>query len=87
MRVNLQPAFILHSRPYRDSSLLLEVFTAEHGRISLVARGARRKSRGGSGGALLQPFIPLLVSYSGRAEMKNLVANEVAGQPRRPNQR
>jgi len=81
MRVNLQPAFILHSRPYRDSSLLLEVFTAEHGRISLVARGARRKSRGGSGGALLQPFIPLLVSYSGRAEMKNLVANEVAGQP------
>ena len=61
MRVNLQPAYILHSRPYRDSSLLLEALTAEQGRISLVARGARRRSRGGSAGALLQP-LPLLLS-------------------------
>lgn len=79
MRINLQPAYILHGRPYRDSSMILEVFTAEHGRISLVARGARRKTRGGSGGALLQPFIPLLLSFSGRAEMKNLNATEMAG--------
>lgn len=81
MRVNLQPAYILHSRPYRDSSLLLEVLTAEQGRISLVARGARRKTRGGSGGALLQPFIPLLLSFSGRSELKNLTAREAAGRP------
>lgn len=79
MRVTLQPAYILHSRHYRDSSLLLEVFTAEHGRISLVARGARRKTRGGSGGALLQPFAPLLLSFSGRTELKNLTATEVVG--------
>lgn len=79
MRVNLQPAYILHSRPYRDSSLILEVLTAEHGRISLVARGARRRSRGGSASALLQPFVPLLLSFGGRAEMKNLVATEAAG--------
>lgn len=81
MRVSLQPAYILHSRPYRDSSMLLEVLSAEHGRISLVARGARRKTRGGSGSAMLQPFVPLLLSFSGRTELKNLNASEVAGRP------
>ena len=80
MRVSLQPAYVLHRRPYRDSSLLLEVLTAEYGRISLVARGARRRSRGGTAGALLQPFIPLLLTFAGRSEMKNLSATEPAGQ-------
>lgn len=79
MRVHLQPAYLLHSRSYRDSSLILEVITAEHGRMSLVARGARRRRRGGSQGSMLQPFVPLLLSFSGRSEMKNLVASEVAG--------
>tara|TARA_B100001540_G_scaffold301181_1_gene307364 strand:- start:838 stop:1578 length:741 start_codon:yes stop_codon:yes gene_type:complete len=81
VRVTLQPAYILHRRPYRDTSLLLEVFTAEHGRLSLVARGARRRGRGGSNAALLQPFAPLLLSFSGRAEMKTLTAVERAGGP------
>ena len=59
---------------------MLEVLTAEYGRLSLVARGARRKARGGSSGsALLQPFIPLLLSFSGRAELKSLTAKEAAG--------
>ncbi len=53
MRVALQPSYILHSRPYRDTSLLLDVFTPEQGRLSLVAKGARRRSRGGSNVALL----------------------------------
>lgn len=79
MRINLQPAYLLHSRPWRDTSLLLEVFTAEHGRLSLVAKGARRRSRGGTQAALLQPFRPLLLSFAGRAEMKQLVAVEAAG--------
>ena len=79
MRVSLQPSYILHSRPYRDSSALLEVLTAEYGRISLVARGARRRSRGGSSSALLQPFIPLLLSFSGRSELKTLTATEAVG--------
>lgn len=61
--------------------MLLEAMTAELGRISLVARGARRKARGGSGGALLQPFVPLLLSFGGRAELKNLNAIESAGRP------
>jgi DNA repair protein RecO (recombination protein O) len=79
MRVNLQPSYILHSRPYRDSSALLEVLTAEYGRISLVARGSRRKSRGGSTSALLQAFTPLLLSFSGRGDLKNLTATEPVG--------
>ena len=79
MKTSLQPAYILHSRPYRDTSLLLEAFTAEQGRLSLVARGARRRSRGGSTGALLQLFSPLLISFSGRSEMKTLNGLEPAG--------
>ena len=81
MRVNLQPSYILHSRPYRDSSSLLEVFTAEFGRLSLVARGVRRQSRGGSKTGQLQPFTPLLISYSGRSELKTLATAEAAGAP------
>ena len=76
MRVDLQPAYVIHSRPYRDSSALLDVFTAEHGRVSVVARGARRQSRKGNTAALLQPFTPLLVSFSGHSELKTLVAAE-----------
>ena len=82
MRVNLQPAYVIHSRPYRDTSALLEVFTAEYGRISLVARGTRRQTKRGSKAALLQPFIPLLLSFSGRLELKSLIAAEpVKGMP------
>lgn len=79
MRISLQPGYILHSRPYRDTSLLLEVFTAEQGRLSVVAKGARRRVRGGSLGAVLQPFAPLLLSFAGRTELKTLTQAEAAG--------
>lgn len=78
MRVNLQPAYLLHARPYRDSSQLLDVFTAEHGRVSLVGRGVHRRARGGSLRATLQPFRPLLVSFTGRSELQTLTAAESA---------
>ena len=81
MRVNLQPAYVLHRRPYRDTSFLLDIVTPEYGRVGLVARGARRLSRGASKAALLQPFQPLLVSFSGRSELKTLVAAEAAKAP------
>lgn len=81
MRVKLQPAFVLHSRPYRDSSQILDVLSAEYGRLTLVAKGSKRSRRGGTVGAILQPFIPLLVSFSGRSEMKTLVASEMASNP------
>lgn len=79
VRVQLQPSWLLHSRPYRDSSLLLDVFTADCGRLGLVARGVRRRSRGGSLGAHLQPFRPLLLSFSGRGELQQLTAVEAPG--------
>ena len=74
---SLAPAFILHSRPYRDTSLLLEVFSEEHGRVGLVARGARSARARQRG--LLQPFQPLLLSWSARGEMGTLNGVETAG--------
>jgi DNA repair protein RecO (recombination protein O) len=72
-RVALQSAFLLHRKPYRDTSLLIEAFSETHGRLGLVARAARR--RGGPSG-LLQPFQPLLLSWSGRGELQTLTAVE-----------
>ncbi len=75
----MQPGYILHSRDYRDSSAIVEVFTPEHGRVSVVARGARRSPRRRKGGSLLQQFQPLLLSFSGRGELKTLTGSEAAG--------
>ncbi len=72
----LQSAYILHQRAYRDTSLLLEVFTREHGRVGLVARGARAPRSRIRG--LLQPFQPLLLSWSGRGELGTLAGVEPA---------
>ena len=69
-RVDLEPAFILHSRAYRESSELLDVFTAGHGRVSLVAKGARRPKSSLRG--LLNPFQALKLSWSGRGELGTL---------------
>lgn len=79
MRVALQPAFVLHRRPYRDTSLLLEIITRDHGRIGLVARGVR--SRGSRAKGILQPFIPLLLSWSGKGELSNFVGAEALAIP------
>jgi DNA repair protein RecO (recombination protein O) len=81
-RVALQPAYILHRKPYRDTSLLLEVFSRNHGRIGLVARGAQGKRS--SLKALLQPFQPLLLSWSGRGELQTLTGAEADGIVRMP---
>jgi DNA repair protein RecO (recombination protein O) len=73
-KVLLDPAWILHHYPYRDSSLLLEVFSREHGRLGLVARGARASKSRWRG--LLQGFRPLLLSWSQRGELGTLTAVE-----------
>jgi DNA repair protein RecO (recombination protein O) len=79
LRVSLEPAYVLHGRPYRESSLLLEAFTRDHGRIGLVARGARGpKSRWKS---VLQPFRPLLLSWNQRGELGTLVAADQVASP------
>lgn len=73
----LQPGYILHPRAYRDTSLLLEVFTRDQGRFGLVARGARAPRSRIRG--LLQPFQPVLLSWSGRAELGTLHSAEANG--------
>ena len=70
MRVYQEPAFILHASAYRETSLLLEVYSRHHGRIGLVARGARRAQH--TTRALLTPFLPLLVNWSGKGELATL---------------
>jgi DNA repair protein RecO (recombination protein O) len=79
-QAQLQPAYVLHRRDYGDTSLLLEIFSAHRGRLPLVAKGARRGRRaGGSQAALLQPYQPLLLAWSGRGEVKTLTRVESAG--------
>ncbi|MGH8121344.1 MAG: DNA repair protein RecO, partial [Rudaea sp.] len=78
MRVEQQPAFILHARAYRETSLLLECLTRDHGRVGLVARGVRRE-RARTPRALLQPLTPLQLGWSGRGEIATLIQIDAAG--------
>src|SRR5512138_566209 len=71
---SLQPAYLLHRRPYRETSLLIEAFTAGSGRIALIAKGARGGRKGNA--AILQPFQPLLISWTQRGEVGTLTAVE-----------
>ena len=73
-RIQLEPAFLLHHYPWRDSSRILEFFTRSHGRVSVFARAARRG--GSSLPAALQPFGELLVSWSARGEAGQLTGAE-----------
>ena len=76
----MQPAYVLHGRDFRDSSLILDVLTPAHGRVSLVARGVKN-SRNSAKRALLQPFRSLLVSWQGRGELCTLTGVEESGKP------
>jgi DNA repair protein RecO (recombination protein O) len=66
--------FVLHSYPFRETSLIVEAFTRDQGRIALVARGARRPRSSLRG--VLSPFQPLLLSWSGKSELRTLVRAE-----------
>ena len=78
-RVQLEPAWLLHHRPFRDTSRILELLTRGHGRISLVARGSRRANSRLRG--ILRPFMPLVVSWMSRSELGTLTGAEVVGPP------
>lgn len=71
MRVELQPAYILHSRPYRDTSLLIDLLTPDYGRVTAVARGVRKNKTPKR--QLLNPFSRLLVCWQGKTDMKLLI--------------
>lgn len=78
--IQLQPAFVLHHRPYRDTSRILDLFTRDHGRVTLFARGARGSGRkGASPMSMLQPFNRLLVSWTAGAEAGTLTGVEFDG--------
>lgn len=79
-RVDQQPAFVLHSHPWRETSLVVEVLSRDHGRVALVAKGARRPTSALR--AALMGFQPLLLAWSGGGEVKTLVRAEwQGGQP------
>jgi DNA repair protein RecO (recombination protein O) len=79
-RVQLQPAYVLHHRPYRDTSRILELFTRDYGRVSVFARGARSARKSGTAlTSILQPFNRLLISWSGKGEAGQLTAAEFDG--------
>ncbi len=76
-RVTGQPGFVLHSYPYKETSLIVDMFTRDFGRIGVVAKGAKRplsKLRG-----VLQTFQPLSLSFSGKSELRTLIDAEWVG--------
>jgi DNA repair protein RecO (recombination protein O) len=74
-RVQLARGYVLHQRPFRDSSLIVEVFARDYGRMTVFARAARGPR---SRFTALQPFRTLLLSWSGRGEAPQLTAAESA---------
>jgi DNA repair protein RecO (recombination protein O) len=76
-RNGLRSAYVLHQRSYRETSLLVDVFSEEGGRLRVLAKGAKRGRAAWSG--LLQPFVPLSLSWSGRGELPVLSAAEPRG--------
>src|SRR5687767_4384859 len=76
-RQDAQPAFVLHSYPFKETSLVVELFSRDFGRVAVVARGARRPKSVLRG--VLLAFQPLLVSWSGKGELHTLIRAEWHG--------
>jgi len=79
-RVELENAYILHHRPFRDSSQIIDVFSIDHGKLSLVARGSRAGKSRLKG--ILRPFQLLRLSWSARTDLGTLTGAELVGPPR-----
>lgn len=78
-RVLLEAAYVLHQRPYRDTSRIVELLSRQHGRCTVFSRGTRRA--GSQLAAVLQPFSRVLVSWTGRGEAGTLTHAELDGTP------
>ena len=76
-RIAEQPAFVIHSYPYRETSLIIDVLSRDHGRLALVAKGAKRPHSALRG--VLQTFQPLSLSWSGKSEVRTLTGAEWVG--------
>ncbi len=78
-RIQNEPAWLLHHRPFRDSSQILDILSRDQGRLAVVAkgsRGAKSKLRG-----ILRPFLPLQLSWFIRSDMGTLTGAEMDGAP------
>ncbi len=78
-RVQQQPAYILHRRPFRDSSQILDVLTRDHGKVAAVARGSRGSKSRLAG--VLRPFLPLRISWVAKSDLGTLTGAEPDGPP------
>ncbi|OGT42547.1 MAG: DNA repair protein RecO [Gammaproteobacteria bacterium RIFCSPHIGHO2_12_FULL_40_19] len=78
-RIDLTPVYVLHTRPFRNTSLIVELFSKTYGRISVVARSARGPQSRYQGQCQL--FTPILASWSGHHELKMLGNIELNGMP------
>ncbi|QEQ97638.1 DNA repair protein RecO [Neptunomonas concharum] len=76
-RVDTQAAYILHLRPYLETSAIVDFFTLNNGRVSAVVKGIRRPRSKLKG--VLQPFVPLQISWQGKQELKTLIHAEAVG--------
>lgn len=75
-RIKLTPAYILHRKPYRESSYLVDLFTKEHGKIRGITRGMGKQKK-----ALIQPFTPILVSWNATRELVSITQVEARNHP------
>jgi DNA repair protein RecO (recombination protein O) len=76
-RISDEPAFVLHRYDWSETSLILEVYTRHHGRLALVAKGAKRPTS--SFRPVLLPLQPLCLSYGGESEVRTLKSAEWVG--------
>jgi DNA repair protein RecO (recombination protein O) len=76
-RIAGQPGFVLHSYPYKETSLIIDMFSRDHGRVALIAKGAKRPHSALRG--VLQTFQPLSVSWSGKSELRTLTGADWVG--------
>ena len=77
VRISQQPGFVLHSHAYSESSLIVEVFSRDYGRVGLLAKGAKRPASRLRG--VLQTFQPLSFCWTGKSELRTLVSAEWVG--------
>ncbi len=77
IRILHQPGFVLHSYPYKETSLIVDVFSRDYGRVSLVAKGAKRPTSALR--SVLQTFQPLNISWTGKSEIRTLTTAEWVG--------
>ncbi|MBB6523716.1 DNA repair protein RecO [Pseudoteredinibacter isoporae] len=79
--VENQAAYVLHSRPFRDSSLLVHLLSKDHGRVNVIAKGARKQSGKRQARQPLQALLALQVDWQGRSDLKTLLRWESRSQP------